>query len=225
MSTEFTPISGNVSLETPCVVERDEEPINAATHGFGCLLSICGTFYFAKYHADAAIANLLGSLIFAISLTVTYAASSLSHAVSTPRQKFLLRAWDQAVIYVLIVATYTPFLCKYIPNPGLTAILGLIWLAAFAGFISKVVFLHRVDDRFSPVTYIALGWLPALAVACYVPWGCLSWIALGGVVYTVGVFFLRFDRQVPYFHTVWHVCVIAASGCHFYAIHRFVLIS
>lgn len=221
--SESTSLAGDMAIDQASEL-RDEEPTNAATHSVGCLLSACATVGMIAF-AGAETAQLLVCLIFSIALTTMYAVSALSHAVTQPQQKHLLRAWDQGVIYLLIVATYTPFLWRYAPTQIMFATLAAIWLAAIAGFISKVAFLYRVDDRFSPVTYIALGWLPALAVCCYVPWECLQWIALGGVLYTVGVFFLSLDRRVPYFHTVWHLSVIAASSCHFYAMYRFVLVA
>ena len=222
--SESTSLVGEISLEEVGDL-RDEEPINAATHSLGCLLSAGATVAIVLLHAAAGVGQLLATLVFTVSLTTMYAVSALSHAVNQPRRKYLLRAWDQGVIYLLIVATYTPFLWKYAPFPIMVTTLFAIWLAAIVGCISKVVYLHRVDDRLSPVSYIALGWVPALAVCYCVPWACLQWIALGGVLYTVGVFFLSFDRRVAYFHTVWHVSVIAASGCHFYAIYQFVLMA
>ena len=221
--SESTSFAAELTLDRASDI-RDEEPINAVTHSIGCVLSLCATVTLIVL-AGAWSSQLFACLIFSVALTTVYAVSALSHAVSEPQQKFLLRAWDQGVIYLLIVATYTPFLWKYTPTQVMIATLTAIWLAAIAGFISKVVFLHRIDDRFSPVTYIALGWLPALAVCCYVPWDCLQWIAVGGIVYTVGVFFLSFDRRVPYFHSVWHLSVIAASACHFYAVYRFVFVA
>ena len=53
----------------------------------------------------------IGCGIYAISLIVVYAISTLSHAIQQPRQKQLLRAWDQGVIY---------FGAKYIPDPHWT---------------------------------------------------------------------------------------------------------
>jgi hemolysin III len=39
----------------------------------------------------------------------------------------------------------------------------------------------------------------------------------------VGTLFLTFDRHVRYFHAVWHLLVIAASACHYYAIVTLVI--
>ncbi len=51
-----------------------------------------------------------------------------------------------------------------------------------------------------------------------VPVGCMAWMALGGVSYTTGIVFLMLDSRVVYFHAVWHILVIVASACHFYAV-------
>ena len=223
MISESTPLVQEASLQRTRQAVRDEEPINAATHGLGCLLSGCGMLWLIAAYPGESPASLAVSLLFTSLLTLTYGVSALSHAVSAPRAKRLARAWDQGVIYLLIVATYTPILWRYVPTPVLEITLVGIWLAAAVGFFAKVVYLWRIDDDFSPYSYVALGWVPALALCYYVPWECLRWIVLGGVIYSVGVCFLRLDKAVPYFHTVWHLPVIAASACHFYAVYRFVL--
>jgi hemolysin III len=55
------------------------------------------------------------------------------------------------------------------------------------------------------------------------PAAALAWIAAGGVLYTLGTLFLMRDDQVPFFHAIWHLFVIAASACHFFAVMRFVV--
>ncbi len=116
------------------------------------------------------------------------------------------------MVYLLIVGTYTPLMWKYVPAAILWPMLALIWAAAAAGFYSKVFVHHRIDGRFSALTYLALGWVPAMVLIGYVPRGSMTWIALGGVSYTVGVLFLTFDRRVRYFHAVWHLFVMLGSA-------------
>jgi len=202
---------------------RGEEPLNALTHALGGIASLIGGLALLTSQPGARVDDLVCCCLFGVTLTGTYAVSSLSHAVTAPRRKFLLRAWDQGIIYLLIVGTYTPILWKFMPLYVSGPALALLWPAAAAGFVAKVVFHHRIDDRFSAVSYVALGWLPALALCCYVPWACLQWIILGGVLYTAGVIFLKLDDRFRYFHAAWHLFVMAASACHFYAVFRFVL--
>ena len=96
-------------------------------------------------------------------------------------------------------------------------------IAAAIGFYSKVFAKHRVNS-IGTATYIALGWLPALALVGHIPGIVLAWISLGGVIYTVGaVVVLKNDHRARYLHALWHIFVVAAAGCHYWAIFRYVV--
>jgi hemolysin III len=100
-----------------------------------------------------------------------------------------------------------------------------MWVAALVGFMAKVFFAHRIE-AVSVVSYLALGWLPALAVpelVRIVPAAALWSMFVGGVCYTVGTLFLMYDERVRHFHAAWHLCVIAGSACHFAGILVFVV--
>jgi hemolysin III len=100
-----------------------------------------------------------------------------------------------------------------------------MWVAALVGFVAKVFFAHRTE-AVSVVSYVALGWVPALAapeLVRTVPAAALWSMFLGGVCYTVGTLFLMYDERVRHFHAAWHLCVIAGSACHFVGILEFVV--
>jgi hemolysin III len=160
--------------------------------------------------------------LYTATLVATYAASALSHGVQQPEWKHRLAVWDQGVIFLLIIGTYTPFLVAYLPSAWSWPVLVLLWGAALLGFASKVLMEHRIDHTFSPLPYVALGWLPAMILTPFVPLACLAWMAAGGVIYTMGVIFLVLDHRVRYFHAAWHVFVLGGSACHYFAILSFV---
>jgi len=195
----------------------DQEIANVATHGLGFLLCLAATAYVAGMVGSLRIGLAASCLVYTSTLTAVYAVSTISHAVQRPRAKFLLRAWDQGIIYLLIAGTYTPFTWSGLEGPFRAFVLVLLWGAALTGFLFKVVRHHRVNN-FSPVTYIMLGWVPAVFLFSSVSRECLVWMLLGGVSYTVGTLFLRYDHRVRFFHAVWHLFVIVASACHFYAV-------
>jgi hemolysin III len=67
-----------------------------------------------------------------------------------------------------------------------------------------------------------MGWLIVVAVRpmwVNLPGESLGWIAAGGLAYTGGVVFYATDRR-RFFHFLWHLCVLAGTGCHFMAIWR-----
>jgi len=199
-----------------------EEIVNAMTHGFGFVLSLLGTatIVSAARSIDTRLAIACG--VYASTLLVVYAVSTLSHVVQRSRPKHLLRAWDQGVIYFLIAGTYTPFACLLSSSYARWTVLAAIWGFALAGFLSKVVMQHRIV-AFRAYSYVLLGWVPALTMMHRVSLTCLAWVLLGGVIYTVGTLFLALDRRFRFFHATWHLFVVAGSACHYYAILTFIV--
>ena len=43
-----------------------------------------------------------------------------------------------------------------------------------------------------------------------------TWIIVGGVIYSIGVVFYKWD-SLPYNHTIWHLFVLGGSISHFIA--------
>jgi hemolysin III len=202
-----------------------EEIVNAITHGVGLALSMCGAAFMTAstlIHGDPW--RVAGCGIYLASLVAVYAMSTLSHSFTRPHLRTLFRRLDQGFIYFLIVATYTPFSLAYLRGWPWWILLGAMWAIALWGFVSKVLFAHRVD-AVSVWPCIILGWLPAVAAPSLmqlVPTAVLWWMLAGGVFYSFGTLFLIYDNRVRHFHAVWHLFVIAGSACHFLAILVFI---
>lgn len=202
-----------------------EEIANSLTHGIGLVLSVAGSLVLlGRLQAQPDAWRLAGCGVFAAALVAVYAASTLSHAVARPAWRRRFRILDQGCIYLLIVATYTPFALEYLRFGWWWLILPLMWTAALIGFLSKLLFLHHVDKA-TVWSYLLLGWLPilpALANLDAVPWGAATWILAGGLCYTAGTVFLVLDHRPFHFHAIWHLFVMAGSACHYCGILHFV---
>jgi hemolysin III len=197
-----------------------QEAVNAWTHGLGFLLSLPAGLALCQLSLAHREQMLYACLAYSLSLTAMYLFSTLSHAVRDPVLRHRFRAFDQGVIYLLIAGTFTPFVCSYMTGWSERALLAAIWLAAAAGFYSKVIARHRIDNM-TAVSYILLGWLPSMVLLSYVSLACFAVMAIGGCLYTVGTLFLQNDHRSWYFHAVWHLMVIVASACHYFAIALF----
>jgi hemolysin III len=161
-------------------------------------------------------------LVFVFSAVSVFTASALSHhLIHDPILLRRLRAWDQGLIYVMISGTYTPLVWRFADDSLQIPLLIGVWIAAAVGFHSKVIAEHRVNG-IATITYLLLGWVPALGLVTKVPGELLLWMAAGGVIYTCGVALLLNDARVKYFHAGWHLCVVTAAACHFWAIYQFV---
>jgi hemolysin III len=146
----------------------------------------------------------------------------LSHAIREPVQRNHVRSIDQGVIYTLIAGTFTPFIATFLDGIPCAVLMTAVWAAAIAGFYSKIFAKHRIDNMTS-VSYVLLGWIPAMVLFAFVPYACFGMMMLGGVLYTVGTLFLQNDHIAWYFHAIWHTMVILASVTHFIAIAIFCL--
>ncbi|HEV3023360.1 MAG TPA: hemolysin III family protein [Pirellulales bacterium] len=215
------------TIETPAddrlrtALRHDEETVNSITHGIGFVLSLAGAVWLMNTVIGRG--NLLqcaGCGVFAASLVAVYAASTLSHVFRRPRLRRLFRIVDQAFIFLLIAGTYTGFAFTYLDKGPWWILTTLMWVIAWSGFVSKLVFAHRVESV-STGLHVVMGWLPVLCIKPITdaaPGASLWWMLAGGICYTAGTIFLSRDERVPYFHAVWHLAVIAGSACHYWAI-------
>lgn len=203
----------NASLET----------FNAWIHGIGFALSIPAGLALAQlafhYHPSMVAA----CVVYGLSLSAMYLFSTLSHAVRDPKGRHRMRSLDQGVIYTLIAGTVTPFIWSSMQGWPRIVMITLVWLAAAAGFYSKVLAKHRVDNM-TTVSYIIMGWLPAAALFWSTSTICFLTMLLGGLIYTLGVLFLQNDHRAWYFHPVWHFMVILASASHYIGIVLFAIL-
>lgn len=203
-------------------IQHDQEWANALTHAFAAILFVIGGVFMYFHMVDRPLGTIISCLAFVFSATSVFIASALSHTFIDDAVRLeRLRAWDQGLIYVMITGTYTPLVYHFADPAARLYILAAIWGAAFLGFYSKVNVSHRINS-IETASYLALGWLPALALIGNVPRPVLMWMSLGGVLYTLGVAVLLNDKRYRYVHAMWHLIVMTAAGCHYWAIYRYV---
>ncbi|MDW2121921.1 hemolysin III family protein, partial [Vibrio sp. 2026] len=99
----------------------------------------------------------------------------------------------------------------------------VIWSIALLGIIMKVAFVYRFK-KLSLMTYLVMGWLSLIVIyqlAINLDIGGLTLLAVGGLVYSLGVIFYV-AKRIPFNHAIWHGFVLAGCVCHFFAIYYFV---
>ena len=73
------------------------------------------------------------------------------------RAKWVLRRFDHSAIYLLIAATYTPFIMQLKDSVFAIALLIGVWCVAIAGVVLKLRLPGRYD-RLAVGLYLAMGW-------------------------------------------------------------------
>ena len=202
-----------------------EEMLNAATHGFGAILSMSGLVVLIVS------ANLYGNIwhrlsfsIYGISLLLMYMASTLYHSFKNEKLKHIFKICDHASIYLLIAGTYTPFTLVLFQGTLGWSIFGIIWGLALLGIAQQIFFVDRFEI-FSTLCYIIMGWFIIIFIKPLVtsmPFAGFCWLVAGGLLYTFGAG-IYLCSQLPFNHTVWHLFVLGGSLCHFITILCFVL--
>jgi hemolysin III len=211
----------------PVIIEHTplnarEEFVNALSHAAAALFGIFGAVVLVRAAAAQSLMTVICCTAFIMSTVAVFTASALSHYwIDKPALLQRSRAWDQGLIYVMISGTYTPLVWRFADDPIRIALLIGLWVAAVAGFWSKVFVEHRVNT-IGVISYLLLGWLPSLGLIGKVPGGLLLWMVAGGVTYVLGIAFLLYDRRFKYMHVAWHICVMLAAVCHYLGVYNYV---
>ena len=202
------------------------EKFNTYTHLLGSLLALGGGVVLVVLGALADDAwKVVGFSIYAATLVLMYSSSTLYHnARKGSRLKHILRLLDHNSIYLLIAGTYTPFALVSLRGPWGWSLFGVVWGLALVGILQEL-WLTRKTRIMSMVIYVLMGWIAVIAVVPLVEtlsWRGFAWVAVGGVVYTIGIVFYINDQRFKHWHGIWHLFVLAGSILHYFAILLYV---
>ncbi|GGA41625.1 PAQR family membrane homeostasis protein TrhA [Psychrobacillus lasiicapitis] len=202
------------------IFSKQEEIANAIIHGIGALLSIAALVILIVSSVTRGTAwHVVSFTLFGATMVLLYASSTLVHGFPAGRAKDIFEIMDHSAIYFFIAGTYTPFLFIAVKGTLGWTLLGIVWGLAIAGTVFKAFFVKRFLHT-STLLYVVMGWLMVFAwkpLLANVSIEGLIYLAIGGVLYTVGAVFYVW-RGFTYHHAVWHVFVLAASILHFFAV-------
>jgi hemolysin III len=198
-----------------------EELANTISHGIGLLAALIATPVLLLAARDAGSDGFfVGTIIFAITMLTLYLGSTLYHAWPQTRGKCVLQVFDHSAIFLLIAGTYTPFALGPLRGPWGWILLAAIWALAIFGVIMKVTRGTSRHPKLALCLYLGMGWLGLVVIrplSSVVPASTVLALVAGGIAYTAGVIFFVNERR-RYNHFIWHLFVIAGTGCHFLAL-------
>ncbi len=204
---------------------RREEVANSVSHGLGFVLAVAGApLLIATAVRRGTLADVVAVSVFAASMALLYLSSTIYHALPPGRTKNAFHVLDHAAIYLLIAGTYTPFTLGVLKGGWGWTLFGLVWGLAALGVLLKV-FAGIRWHGISTAVYVGMGWLIIIAAKPLwesLPLAGLIWLFAGGIAYTSGVYFYL-KKNMRYGHLVWHLFVVAGTGCHFVAILHYAI--
>lgn len=204
---------------------QKEEWANALSHGAGVVLSAVGLVLLLKKSllANADALTITSMVLYGSSMIILFLASTLYHSIPNPSSKRWLKTFDHCAIYLLIAGSYTPFMLVSLRTPLAVGVMVTVWLLALLGIVMKLFFVYQFKKA-SLVTYLVMGWLSLIVIyqlATHLEYKGLILLALGGVIYTIGVVFYA-NKRLPFNHAIWHVFVLLGAAFHYLAIYWYV---
>ena len=202
----------------------DEEFWNWTTHFAGIILTIIGIPFLIFFNNDSTTLSTLSIIFFSFGLLLVYCSSTLYHFVAESNLKEKLRVFDHVSIYYLITGSYAPVcLITLYDYSGLTIFFTVLTLSII-GTLFKIFNKNRYEKA-SLLLYLFLGWLIIFDIQTLfnlIDTNAKNLVILGGVFYTVGVFFYLSD-SIKNNHAIWHVFVLLGSMSHYFLILFYII--
>jgi len=208
---------------------KGEEIFNMVSHivggAMGIVYLVVCVFVAALNHN---VYGVVGSAIYGASVIALFTMSSIYHGLVKGTAKKVFQVIDHCTIYIMIAGTYTPITLsamRPIAPAAAWTLFGIVWGVTIIAMIFTAIGHHKYRVL-SMICYLGLGWcvigfwdITFAAIGI----GGTVFLALGGVLYTIGAILYGLGKKRRYIHSLFHLFVDLASLMHFFAILFYVL--
>ncbi|MCL4167955.1 UNVERIFIED_CONTAM: hypothetical protein GTU68_023817 [Idotea baltica] len=210
------------------------EKFNTFSHLIASIVAVPGLLYLLFLASETEDSwKIVSVIVYSFTLLLLFISSTLCHWHSGRYEQHFEKL-DHLSIYLLIAGTYTPFMLVTLRGVWGWSIFALVWALALIGmWIDIWPFIKRKDNdqteskRIIPlIIYLVMGWIAVIPIQPLMDKLSKNgiWLlALGGVLYTVGVIFFILSERVKHAHGIWHLFVIGGSLSHYLAITLYVI--
>ena len=205
------------------VYSKTEVILNSVSHGIGVALGI--VFLVLGIIKSTLTNNLVGVIVFAVSSIILYTCSMLYHSLKAGDAKKAMRLIDHSAIFIMITGTATAInIITVYPHDKIFSVsvaVGSVLLS-----IIGIILTFIDQEKYMKVQmrlYIIVGFASAVLaypIFKYNKFSLMSVLLIvgGGVMYLVGMALYKIGKKKKYYHSVFHVFVLAGSCMHFAAI-------
>lgn len=199
-----------------------EEIVNAVSHGIGAGLAVAGLILLVL-KAQTTLATVSVCLYSACAI-ILFTVSCVYHALSPQlkRGKHILRTIDHCNVLNMVAGTYFPICLSLLGDP-----LGWTLFAVVLALTIPAVVLNAIDvNKYQVVSAfhsLILGWgilffLGPIRAHC--PDIAVNYLFLGGgALYTIGAVLYGIGSQKKWFHSIFHIFVLAGAILHWFFIY------
>lgn len=201
-----------------------ERMADLAVHVVGVVVMVAGAAWLgASVPADASWAARQSVFLYGTCLILVCICSAAYNFCPACRLKGGLQRVDQAMIFVAIASTYTPFIIIGGRGGLSLGFCGLLWGVALAGMGMKLFWFEK-SQKYPVFPYLAVAWMFFLCpdpVFWHLPFQVVALIILGLVFYCIGTVFYNHEN-LPFSNALWHVMVVCGASTHIYAARRMI---
>ena len=195
---------------------NNEEFWNTLTHFIGLIVALIGIPFLFFYDSHFSCLSVFSLSLFSIGLLLAYGSSTIYHRVSEANLKRKLKIIDHISVFYLILGSYAPVCLITLYDYSGVFIFSAVLIIAIIGTILKIFYTGRLEILFL-LFYLTMGWLILIDIRTLfdiINTKAKVLLIAGGISYTVGVLFYAFDK-IKFFHSIWHVFVLAGSIFHY----------
>lgn len=205
---------------------KQEEIVNAVSHGLGAGLAVAGTAVLLVCAAlNSNAMGVVSASIYGFSLICLFMMSTLYHAFRNPRVKKIFQIFDHCSIFVLIVGSYAPIYLSLLGGALGWTLFSINAFFAITGIIANAISLKRWH-KLSLFFYLLMGWSVVFAIMPLmelITLGGFALLLIGGLFYSFGVIFYNAKRP-RFMHSVWHLFVLGGSIFHYFFVLFFIIL-
>lgn len=209
---------------------RGEEIANMTTHIIGAVfgvvvLVLCVVFSLLNHNYW----GFAGSIVYGVMMIYLYTISSIYHGLIPEKPKKVFQVLDHCSIFAMILGSYVPVLLTGVREQNLIIciIVAALVVIGTAVCVPFTAIDHKRYAKVSMTGYFAIGWAALLMLwPLYKIYGIemVLWLVAGGAAYTFGIIFYAKGVHKRYFHTVFHLFILAGSAFHFVGIFKFCIL-
>ncbi|CAF0822388.1 unnamed protein product [Adineta steineri] len=216
------------AVERAYVPTSHEHAANCLTHGCLIIPSFIAAqrlLLHAKTPAQYWSSIIYGNaLIFLFSFSTIFHCSCFHPTYKDSAMRHLLHRVDRAFIYIFISASYTPWLLLRPTQTISTSFtVALVWIMSILGITYQTIY-HERYKLLETCFYVIVGVFPAIVIIDMTDHTGILELAIGGLVFLLGIFFFKCDGIIPFAHAIWHCFVFFGAAIHYYAIYTYLLV-
>lgn len=210
----------NLTKVTLPTYSKKEEQINAFSHALGIPLGIVALVVCLMKATD--VHSVIGSIVFAVSVIVLYSCSTAYHSLKVSDAKKIMRIIDHSTVFILITGTSIAMtiVCIYPYNKFIAVGMSLLSFVLSTVGTALTLIDQEKYKKVQLILYLIVGWITVVLIYpifkyCENGLEIINIVAIGGIVYTLGVIFYVIGKKKKYFHSIFHFFVLLGTILHF----------